>query len=328
MIGTETEVKGPVLRHRQDKRERHRLFTPGSIFFALAASAAYLVLSRILIGYRSEQAVLVAIFNTLYFASSITRKFITGFSIFIVYWIIFDYMKAFPNYRYNDVSIASLYEAEKALFGIAQGSSVLTPNEYFGMHHATWADLVCGFFYLCWVPVPLLFAGFMFFRNRRVFLQFALTFFLVNLIGFAGYYLFPAAPPWYVAQYGFDFIPGTPGHTGAALARVDALLGTGVFAGIYSKSSNVFAAMPSMHSAFMLIVLFYSIKAKWRLGNPFFALVMGGIWFSAIYTNHHYILDVLAGIASAMLAIGLFHWFIHKTGAGRRMMDFWMRVTT
>ena len=150
-------------------------------------------------------------------------------------------------------------------------------------------DILCGIFYLCWVPVPLIFAGILFFRNKSLFFQFSLTFFLVNLIGFAGYYIYPAAPPWYVAQKGFHFIASTPGNT-AGLGRFDAYFGTNIFAGIYSKSSNVFAAMPSLHASYMLIVLYYGIKGKMKWFNLLFALIMLGIWFSAIYTGHHYIL--------------------------------------
>jgi len=76
-------------------------------------SAGYLLLSFFLVGFKTDQLVLIAIFNLLFFLSPITRKFITGFSIFIVYWIIFDYMKAFPNYAYNTVHIADLYNFEK-----------------------------------------------------------------------------------------------------------------------------------------------------------------------------------------------------------------------
>src|SRR6202007_1593795 len=107
-----------------------------------------------------------------------------------------DYMKAFPNYRYNTVHIESLYHAEKELFGIHSASTVLTPNEYWFIHRQTFLDILAGFFYLCWVPVPLAFAGYLFFKDRTAFLHFALTFLLVNLIGFALYYIYPAAPPW------------------------------------------------------------------------------------------------------------------------------------
>jgi membrane-associated phospholipid phosphatase len=44
--------------------------------------------------------------------------------------------------------------------------------------------------------------------------------------------------------------------------------------------------------------------------NIFFGIVMLGIWFTAIYAGHHYILDVLAGIVCAGAGIGLFKLLI------------------
>lgn len=281
------------------------LFTRKDLLLTGTLSVAYLLLSSFLIGFKSEQLILVVLFNTLYYLSAATRKFITGFSIFMIFWIIFDYMKAFPNYHYNTVHIESLYQAEKKLFGIWQDGRLLTPNEYWSLHRYTLLDIAAGIFYLCWVPVPLAFAGFLFFKDRRQFLYFSLSFLLVNLIGFAFYYIYPAAPPWYVQQYGFGFIPGTPGNT-AGLAAFDRIFHVEVFKALYAKSSNVFAAMPSLHAAYPLIVLYYGIKNKLGAVNLLFVLVMAGIWFSAVYSGHHYVLDVLAGIACSVTGIFLF----------------------
>ena len=137
-------------------------FSANHIWVCAVVSAGYLLLSAFLIGFKMEQIYLVALFNGMYFASGITRKFITGFSIFIIFWIVYDYMKAFPNYRYQLVHIEDLYLAEKKLFGIRQGGIVLTWNEYFQQHHTTTLDIITGISYLCWVPVPLAFAGFLF----------------------------------------------------------------------------------------------------------------------------------------------------------------------
>ncbi|MFN0290778.1 phosphatase PAP2 family protein [Pedobacter helvus] len=274
----------------------------------LGISALYLILSYFLVGYKTDQLVLIGIFNVLYYASAITRKFIIGFSIFIVYWIIYDYMKAFPNYNYNPVHIADLYNFEKSVFGIAQGEKILTPNEFWLTHTNSFLDVLTGFFYLMWVPVPLAFAAFLFFANeRRSFLHFLLTFVWVNLLGFVVYYLYPAAPPWYVQQHGFEFIAGTPGNT-AGLIRFDNFFGIELFKSIYSKGSNVFAAMPSLHSAYPLIVVYYGAKGKFRKANIFFITVMVGIWFAAVYTSHHYLADVLAGITTATIGIISFNW--------------------
>ncbi|MGZ3764356.1 MAG: phosphatase PAP2 family protein, partial [Mucilaginibacter sp.] len=131
---------------------------------------------------------------------------------------------------------------------------------------------------------------------------------------------YPAAPPWYVQFNGFTFHPGTPGNT-AGLAKFDTYFHVSIFKSIYAKGSNVFAAMPSLHSSYPLIVLYYGIKNRLGLVNIFFATVMFGIWFSAVYLSHHYILDVLAGISCAIFGINLFNLLNTKAGWFSRFID-------
>jgi len=306
-------------------RETRSLYTTRSILFAAAVSAGYLLLSQLLIGYKPDQLYLVIFFNSFYFISRTTRRFITGLSVFIVYWIIFDYMKAFPNYHYQTVHIADLYQAEKNVWGIADHGAILTPNEYWAVHGNTFLDVITGIFYLCWVPVPLAFAVYLFFRNRMGFLQFSLTFFLVNMIGFAIYYIYPAAPPWYVQQHGFDFIANTPGNTGG-LEKFDLFFGTGIFQSLYSKSSNVFAAMPSLHASYPVIVLYYGIKYRAKWFNLLFAVIMLGIWFAAVYNSHHYVFDVLAGISCAILSITVFQWLANREGFLKKFITGYIKL--
>jgi hypothetical protein len=289
-----------------------------------ALSLAYLLFSYLLIGFRSEQLVLVGLCNACYFLSETTRRFITGFSIFVVFWILYDYMRAFPNYAYRAVDVSQLYFTEKSLFGIAQQGQLLTPNEFWLRHHQPFLDVLCGIFYLCWVPIPLAFAGYLFFQNRRLFFAFALTFLLVNILGFIVYYLHPAAPPWYVQEHGLAFQPLTMGST-AGLARFDSFFGVSIFKGIYAKNANVFAAMPSLHSAYPVVVLFYAIKNRMGLFNVLFFTIMLGIWFAAVYTSHHYVLDVLAGISIALTGIFIVRLLLAKSRLFNRFVDsFWL----
>ncbi len=310
--------------HNQSAKTKN-FFSANHIGVCGAVSAGYLLLSAFLIGFKMEQVYLVALFNAMYFASGITRKFITGFSIFIVFWIVYDYMKAFPNYLYHPVHIEDLYLAEKKLFGIHHNGTVLTLNEYFLQHHTVSLDILTGISYLCWVPVPLAFAGFLFFKERSAFLQFSLSFFLVNLIGFVIYYIYPAAPPWYVQQHGFQFIAATHGNT-AGLERFDTFFNTTVFRSLYTKGSNVFAAMPSLHASYPVIVLYYGYKFKLGKINILFALLVAGIWFSAIYNSHHYVLDILAGITCAITGIALFQWAMKKNAGLQRFLRMFVRA--
>lgn len=284
-----------------------------------AITVAYLCVSALLIGFKTDQVFLAALFNILYYASLPTRKFILAFSIFIVFWIIFDSMKAFPNYKVSAIHVEDLYHAEKTVFGINDHGKVLTPNEYAQLHTSAFLDILSGFFYINWVPVPLIFGFYLFRKNRMTFLYFSLAFLFVNLLGFVVYYLFPAAPPWYVQQYGFDLQFNTPGNA-AGLSRFDEYFGIHLFDSMYAKSSNVFAAMPSLHSAYPVVVFYYGLKNRMGWVNLLFVLFMFGIWFSAVYSGHHYILDVLCGIACALTGLLIFDRIMVKRAFMRKFL--------
>lgn len=293
---------------------------------ATGISLLYLLLSSWLIGFKSDEVFLVVLFNSLFYLTGPTRRFILGFTVFIVFWVLFDSMKAFPNYRYNVVHIADIYGLEKRLFGIRGADGVVrTPNEFWLVNHTTFLDIAAGCFYLCWIPLPLAFAGYLFYRDKEAFFRFSLSFLFVNLVGFVVYYVCPAAPPWYVEQYGFVFNPHTPGNT-AGLGRWDAYFHVHVFAGLYAKSSNVFAAMPSLHASYPFTVLYYGMRYRMRWWNALFAVIMVGIWFAAVYASHHYVLDVLAGICCGVVGISVFNYLYGRVGWFRRMVQGWIRA--
>ncbi|MEJ0056677.1 MAG: hypothetical protein WDN75_14090 [Bacteroidota bacterium] len=149
----------------------------------LLLSAAYLILSFFLIGFKIDQLVLIAIVGALFLISSGTRRFIISFSPFIVFWIIFDYMKAFPNYLFNEVHIKDLYDAELFFFGINAGDVIMTPGEFCIAHHFPLGDVLAGIFYLCWIPVPLLFNAYLFFFSREQSIHFGPRFSFCQLYG-------------------------------------------------------------------------------------------------------------------------------------------------
>ena len=261
---------------------------------------------------KSEHYILVFIWLVSYYFDDKSRRFVKAFLFFIVFWIIYDSMRVVPNYTINTVHIQQPYELEKWLFGISDMGKILTPNEYFAQHSHQILDFLSGFFYINWMPIPLGFGVYLFTKDKALFLQFSSAFLLVNILGFIIYYLYPAAPPWYVEKYGFDLQLGVPGSR-AGLVRFDELIHYPLFQNIYNKNANVLAAMPSLHATYPLIVLFYSIKRRMNkkiIG--IFALFTVGIWFSAVYSSHHYIIDVLVGIFIALIVLLIFDKFLNK----------------
>ena len=266
-----------------------------------------------LVGLRTEHFTLFCIIVGCYFAHPTTQRFIYAFAVFVVFWILYDSMRVLPNYAVNSIHIQEPYLIEKTWFGIKNTEGVLqTWNEYFKLNPSPTLDFLTGLAYLNWMPIPLFFAFYLFLKQKRLFLKFSYAFLFTNIIGFCVYYTYPAAPPWYVEQYGFQVIHGTPGNA-AGLLNFDKLTGTTIFAGLYQKNANVFAAMPSLHSAYPVLCLLYGWRLKSPILNVFFTIFVISIWFSAVYTRHHYIIDVLAGGVTGLLGYFTFEYLSEKT---------------
>ena len=125
---------------------------------------------------------------------------------------------------------------------------------------------------------------FVYLRRHERFARFRNTILLANVIGLVGYVVMPTAPPWMFPGRGF--VDGVNHESGiGALA-------------------NPYAAMPSLHAADALIVgvcLFVACR-RWYV-KALWALWPAWVWFCVMATANHYLFDVLAGIAVALLAM-------------------------
>ncbi len=96
--------------------------------------------------------------------------------------------------------------------------------------------------------------------------------------------------------------PGSP----AGFKNFDQITGLKVFSSMYSKNANVFAALPSLHAAYPVITVLYGSLSKKLWLHIGFVLFTLCVWFSAVYSRHHYVLDVLAGGSCAITAYILY----------------------
>lgn len=231
-----------------------------------------------------------------------TRLFLRTFLPFIATGALYDSMRFYlaPGIA-GRIHVAGPYALDRAWFGI--GAHTL--NEVFDAHHWAIADLAAGFAYLIYVAEYLALAILVFAAGRVTRARtFARCFLAVNVLGFVTYFVYPAAPPWYVAAHGMGpaqlQIAASPG----AAARFDALLGTHLFADMYSQSVEVFGAIPSLHAAYPLIaaiLAFQTRELRWARGPA--SVYAALMCFSAVYLQHHYVIDVLLGLAYAAIVV-------------------------
>jgi len=273
-------------------------------------SIVYFLWYFLLVGPNSMTYIFYALITILFFATSRTRQFFYVFLPFFIYLILYDSLRILHDYNTFTIHNKDLYDLEVAWFGIDLNGTRATWNEYFQFHQYKFLDILSGIFYISWVPFPLAFTIYLFFKKRR-FLAFNYwtAFLITNLIGFIIYITMPAAPPWYYLEYGATIDLNTLGQT-AGLGRFDEMIGFPLYANMYSQSSNVFGALPSMHAAFPMLLTIYSTRYKnwWLTG--LFGLSMVSIWFGAIYTSHHYIIDILLGIGCGLLGYIIAEWLL------------------
>jgi membrane-associated phospholipid phosphatase len=231
-----------------------------------------------------------------------TRLLLRTFTPMILTGVIFDSMRYYywPGIE-GRVHVAEPYFFERAWFGVAGR----TLNELFLEHHWTALDLACGFAYFAFAAEHVLLALLLFFLGRvdaaRIF---GWSFLLVNVLGFATYFVYPAAPPWWVTTYGLGATPARILPAPAATVRFDALLGIHLFQDIYRNGIDVFGSYPSLHVSYPLLSLLLTFRypeLRWaRVPAALFFLL---VCLSAVYLQHHYVTDVVLGIVYAVVAL-------------------------
>ena len=306
-------TSAPLLRRPAAAITRRVRETPRRhLFGALAGMGAYLAAMRLATGEnRPEQLILCAAMMVLVVWGPATRSFFMGMLPFLLFGITYDLTHITqPLVRHLHVHVQEPYWFDRTFFGIHTAGGVLTPNEFFARHHWPAVDFVTGLAYIVFVYWAIGFGAYLaIFRRdeagRRLLARFGWTFFLMNLVGFATYYVYPAAPPWYVADYGLGPANLAARSSAAGAARWDALTGIHYFQGFYGRSADVFGAIPSLHVSYPLLTFLYGLELRKRwLHVASFALFVT-VSFAAVYLNHHYVIDVLLGVLYALAAWGV-----------------------
>jgi hypothetical protein len=276
--------------------------------------AVYLAVAASTFGVRIEHLLVTALAVFLSMWSDGSRRVLVGLVPFLVFGVAYDLSRlATPYVRYLHVHIAEPFRFDQSVFGIPTAAGRLTPTEFFARHHSSLVDFFTGLAYILYLYWPIGFALYLLIRRRdaaghRLLQRFGWTFCAVNIVGFVTYYLYPAAPPWYATAHGFGPPDFTVSANPAAAARWDALTGLSYFSAFYGRSAEVFGAIPSLHVCYPLLVFLFARElGRWRLDVANFSFYLL-LCFSAVYLQHHYVLDILVGSGFALAGYGMEHF--------------------
>lgn len=263
---------------------------------------------------RWEHAVVFALLPTLAWSNRTTRKLLVGLYPLALVGLAYDAMRFVKNVGLSPdrIHTCDLEQLDTLLFFGPAGQSW---PAWFLAHGSLSLDVFFAIPYATFIYVTVAYAVWLYRADYDGMRRFSWTFFFTNIAGFLTYHIYPAAPPWYVHAHGCVADLAVRASTGVHLMRVDEWLGVDYFASFYSRSSDVFGAMPSLHVAYpMLLVLF-----GWRRHGALGRTLAVGFWLwmstAAVYLDHHWVADVVAGWSYTVLAYLPVRWLFFQATA-------------
>lgn len=260
-----------------------------SRFFALLFPALYLVAITIFsMEYKIIPGPEFLVLAFLIYAAynqrtwNFLKDWLPFITVFISYEIMYGIVGSISKYNLH----AGPYNFDMSLFG--QIPSLVLQQTI----RAPILDYMGAFFYSLHFFAPTIFAFIVWKVSPKNYWKYTVAFGICTYGALITFLFYPVAPPWIAI----------PNITRVLTNSVDTSLGIPVYKTLFDfLSPNLYAAFPSMHSALPFLIALFSIKIWKKKALPVLIFPIG-VWFSAIYLGEHYVVDVLGGIAYAVIA--------------------------
>ncbi len=271
--------------------------------------AVFYLLSMWFIAYlRPDHAFVAFLIIAVFFGDA--RDFIKHWFPFIFLWITYDMLRGIAYQIGPYVHVRDLYEMERTLTGWFLNGNIppFWFQEYKLSHPnspiVATLDIVAALFYFNHFTMPLLLGWLLYWKqeDRTEYWRYVATLLATSYAAFLTFVLYPAAPPWYVWNNGGElrFSPPPRGDveiSAAGLLNFDQMTGFSFSQSVYQLfNANPYAAVPSLHAGYSLIIAIFFIRKYGKKGTIAILYPLG-MWFSAMWLNHHYLIDLLWGAA-------------------------------
>jgi hypothetical protein len=238
---------------------------------------------------------------------------------FIAILIAYDSLRGSAGHLFGVHYLPQL-QVDRWLFG---GATPTVSLQHWLWHgHVVWYDVVVWCVYLTHFFATPVVAAVLWKVDRARFRVFAVLVATLSFMGLATYALYPAAPPWMAsdAHLTAPIIRIVP----AVVASLHTQSAGSLFEHGYAYANNV-AAVPSLHTAFALLIAITLWPIVPRFVRPLLALYPLAMGFTLVYTGEHYVFDVLLGwlyTGAAVFAGRRLHsWWLARRSAQQRAAD-------
>ncbi len=216
--------------------------------------------TRTAIGRRGRWRVEILLFAGVLLVYQLSRAFVIG-----------DATNAFAN-------ALNVIHLEKA-----SGLFFETHVQAWMLEHLRLTQILNQFYIWAHLPVTGLFFVWLYRRRREAYSFVRNAFFLTNLLALTVFVAFPVAPPRMMEGHGF-------------VDTLSIISGIDLHAGNLSGWFNPYAAVPSMHFGYALMVGAVTALLAKRIWVRALAVAYPGIvFFTIVGTANHFVIDALAG---------------------------------
>ncbi len=163
-------------------------------------------------------------------------------------------------------------------------------------HHAlgrpSWFTDAAYLLYVSYYVLPVALGLALYAQHRREeFERFVFTTVATFLLSYVGYFLFPTLGPRVPPELADEVLGG------GAISRA-------IRAFLLASEKNLLNAFPSAHTAVSLVLLGLGWRAFPRMRVPL-VLHVGAIIFTTVYLSFHYVVDLVGGMALALVMVGV-----------------------
>jgi membrane-associated phospholipid phosphatase len=229
------------------------------------------------------------------------RRFALDFVPFVVLIVMYEECRGIAHIVHPSPFYAPQLDAEKFLFAGNVPTVELQRWLWTGSLH--WYDQVLSAVTRIHFIVPPTLAFVLWLKRRALFYRFAATLLVLSYAGALTFALFPAAPPWAAAEKGLIATTANPAGVQAASSPLPTDSGP-----VYHLvDGNPYAAVPSLHGGYSLLIALFVAGLAWRTRYRWWVAGAAMLYpaiqsFAVVYTANHYVVDLLIGFAYAVAA--------------------------
>lgn len=237
------------------------------------------------------------------------RRFFLDWAPLFAFWLVYDRLRLIQPLLYARVAVESPFLIERAAFGWMANGDVPAhgAHAWLASHYGTlatsieWVSQIVYFSHLFVVPlviVALWWMGLSREEYRASFRRHIRAFTVLNFSAIVAYLLLPVAPPWWVTLNGM----AQPTSELVTQANMSTAMPGALIQGMIRNASQWFAAVPSLHGAYPVLLLLLFPRNKGRSGLNIIAIYALAMWAATVVLNQHYVIDLVAGALMAIAA--------------------------